>query len=66
MFAKVENGVTIVPFFSPEKQEKRSLFIWPVFFSFYEQDRLLCARVDIGVTEFPTKTAEKEEEKNWV
>ena len=61
MFAKVENGVTIVPFFSPEKQEKRSLFIWPVFFSFYEQDRLLCARVDIGVTESPTKIAKKDE-----
>ena len=56
----------IVPFFSPEKQEKRSLFIWPVFFSFYEQDRLLCARVDIGVTESPTKTAKEEEEEKWV
>ena len=30
---------------------------------FSEQDRLLFARVDIGVTEFPTKTPEKEEQK---
>ena len=26
---------------------------------------MLFARVDIGVTEFPTKTAEKEEEEKW-
>ena len=30
-------------------------------FRFYEQDRLLCARVDIGVTESPTKIAKKDE-----
>ena len=54
----------IVPFFSPEKQEKRNFGL--SFFHFFEQDRLLFARVDIGVTEFPTKTAEIEEEKNWV
>ena len=50
----------IVPKFSPEKQEKCP--------HFFEQDRLLFARVDIDVTEFPTKTAEKEdeeEEENW-
>jgi len=33
---------------------------WPAVFHFFEQDRLLFARFDIGVTEFPTKTAEKE------
>jgi len=33
------------------------------FFYLFEQDRLLFARVDIGVTEFSTKTAEKEEEE---
>ena len=37
---------------------------WPEIFHFFEQDRLLFARVDIGVTEFPEKTAEKEEEEN--
>jgi len=42
----------IVPKFSPEKQEKCP--------HFFEQDRLLFARVDIGVTESPTKTAKKE------
>ena len=35
-------------------------------FHFFEQDRLLFARVDIGVTEFSTNTAEEEEEEeNW-
>jgi|TARA_B100000524_G_scaffold216899_1_gene114070 hypothetical protein len=32
---------------------------WPEIFHFFEQDRLLFARVEIGVTEFPTKTAIK-------
>ena len=40
----------LVPFFSPEKQEKRKF--WPEFFHYFQQDRLLCARVDIvGATE---------------
>ena len=52
--------------FSREKRGKKTQF-WPAeFFHFFEQDRLLFARVDIGVTEFPTKSAEKEEIKNWV
>ena len=49
----------IVPKIAPEKQEKRNFGL--IFFHFFEQDRLLCARVDIGVTEFPTETAKKEE-----
>jgi len=48
-----------VPKISPEKQEKRNFGL--IFFHFFEQDRLLCARVDIGVTESPTETAKKEE-----
>jgi len=51
----------IVPIFSPEQQEKR---MFCLIFSFFEQDRLLFARVNIRVTEFPTKTAENEEQKN--
>tara|TARA_B100000513_G_scaffold43694_1_gene16492 strand:+ start:294 stop:521 length:228 start_codon:yes stop_codon:yes gene_type:complete len=37
----------IVPIFSPEKQEKRN---FGMNFHFFEQDCLLCARVDISVT----------------
>ena len=48
---------------SPEKREKGKTQFWPEIFHFFEQARLLFARVDIGVTEFPTNTAEKEEEK---
>ena len=63
MFAKVENGVTkSYQFF---RQKNRKTQFWPEsFLLIFEQDRLLFARVDIGVTEFPTKAAEKEEEKN--
>ena len=54
----------IVPIFStPAKQETRAILAC-CFFSFFEQDRLLFARVNIRVTEFPTKTAENEEQKN--
>ena len=62
MFAKVENRVTKSCQFFRRKNRKKQF--WPEIFRFYEQDRLLCARVDIGVTESPTKTAKKEEEKN--
>ena len=60
MFAKVENGVTkIVPHLSPEK---KNAILAAEIFHFFEQDRLLLfARVEIGVTEFPTKIAEKGE-----
>ena len=51
----------IVPIFSPENRKTQ---FWPEIFHFFEQGRLLCARVDIGVTESQTETAEKEEEKN--
>ena len=48
-------------FISPEKQENAILaWFFPLFCA---QDRLLFARVDIGVTEFPTKTAKKYEIK---
>jgi len=40
-------------------KQKKTQF-WPELFRYSEQDRLLFARVDIGVTDFPTKTAEKE------
>ena len=47
----------IVPTFSPEKQKKRNFGL--IFFHFFEQDRLLFARVKIGVTKFPTKKPKK-------
>ena len=61
MFAKVENGVTKSCQFFRRKNAGKTQF-WPDVFHFFlfEQDRLLfVARVDIGVTEFPTKPAEK-------
>ena len=64
MFAKVENGVTkLCQFFAGKTGKTQS---WHEIFRFFEQDRLLCARVDIGVTEYPTKTAKEEEEEKWV
>ena len=55
MFAKVENGVTkIVPLKTQFRAE---------IFHIFQQDRLLFAKVDIGLTQFPTKTAKKEEEE---
>ena len=57
MCAKVENGVTNrAKIFAGKTGKTQS---WHEIFRFFEQDRLLCARVDIGVTEFPTKPAEK-------
>ena len=53
----------IVPFFC-QKNTGKTQILAAESFHFFEQDRLLFARVDIGVTEFPEKTAEKEEEKN--
>ena len=64
MFAKVENGVTklCANFFAGKTGKTQ---FWHEIFHFFEQDRVLFAsRVDIGVTRFPRKTAEKEEEKN--
>ena len=49
-----------MPKFSPEKQKKRN-FGRPKVLRFFEQDRLLFARVETGVTEFLTKTDEEEE-----
>jgi len=43
-----------VPKISPEKQKKP---FWPEFFHFFEQDSLLFARVENGVTEYLTKTS---------
>ena len=50
----------IVPIFRRKNIGKTQF--WHEIFHFFEQDRLLCARVDIGVTEYPTKTATKEGE----
>ena len=61
MFAKVENGVSkSCQIFAGKTGKTQS---WHEIFRFFEQDRLLCARVDIGVTEYPTKTAKEEEEE---
>ena len=61
MFAKVENGVT--KSCKSFRRKNRKNTILACFFHFFEQDRLLFARVDIGVTEFSTNTAEEEEEE---
>ena len=65
MFAKAENGVTKSCQIFRRKNAQENNAFWPDFFHFIEQDRLLFERVDIGVTEFPTKTA-KTELKNSV
>ena len=49
MFAKVENGVTKSCQNFRQKNRKNAQF-WPEIFHFFEQDCLLCARVDISVT----------------
>ena len=59
MFARVENGVTKSCQIFAGKTGKTQF--WPDVFHCFEQDRLLCARVVIGVTEYPTKTAKEEE-----
>ena len=56
MFARVENGVTKLCQFFRRKNRKNTILAWN--FPLSEQDRLLFARVGIGVTAFPTKTAE--------
>ena len=61
MFAKVENGVTKSCHFFAKKTQ-----FWPEIFHFFEQDRLLFVGVEIGVTEFPTKTAKKEKKRFFV
>ena len=60
----VENGVTKSCQIFRQKTGKTQF--WPKVFHLFEQDedRLLFARV--GVTEFPTNTAEIEKEKSWV
>ncbi len=60
MFARVENGVTKSCQIFRRKNAGGKTQFWPESFQFFEQDCLLFAGVDIGVTEFPTKTAEKE------
>ena len=49
-----------MPNLSPEKQEKRN---FGLKFSIFEQDRLLFAGVEIGVTGFPTKNSQKRKNK---
>tara|TARA_B100000524_G_scaffold255298_1_gene138214 strand:- start:686 stop:985 length:300 start_codon:yes stop_codon:yes gene_type:complete len=63
LFAKIENGVTKI---SPEKQKNAfSILIFGLKLPFLEQDgnRLLFVRVEIGVTEFSTKSPKKK--KQW-
>ena len=62
MFARVENSVTNRAKIFAGKIVKTQF--WPDFFHFSQQDRFLFARVEIGVTEFPTKTTEQEQGKN--
>ena len=50
----------IVPKCSPEKQKKRK---FGLKFSIFLLDRLFFARVEIGVTEFPIKTAKNKKKK---
>ena len=64
MSAKVENSVTkLCQFFRRKNIYIGKTQFWPENFHFFEQDRLLFARVEIGVTEFPAKRANKEETK---
>ena len=48
------------------RRKTDSTQFWPEIFHFFEQDRLLFAGVEIGVTEFPKKTAKEEEEEENV
>ena len=61
MFAKVDNGVTkSCQSFSPERHRKNAQYIAGLMFSTYLSRIACCAReprVDIGVTDSPTKTA---------
>ena len=66
MFAKVENGVTKLCQNNFRRKNRKNAKFRPEIFRFFEQDRFVCARVDIGVTESPTKTAKEEDEKDWV
>ena len=59
MFARVENGVTNCAKNFAGKTVKTAQF-WPDFFHFSQQDRFLFARVEIGVTEFPTKIEQEQ------
>ena len=63
MFAKVENGVTKLCQIFRRKNAGKTQF-WPEIFHFFEQDRLLFAGVEIGVTESPINAAKEEEEQN--
>ena len=61
MFAKVENGVTKLC--QNVRRKNRKTQFWTEIFEYFEQDRLLFARVEIGVTVFSTKTAKKEKKE---
>ena len=63
MFAKVENGVTKSCQFFRRKNRKNAISGWnfPLFWA----GSLVVRESRHWVTEFPTKTAEKEEEENW-
>ena len=58
MFATVENGVT--ESCQNLRRKNRKTQFWPKIFHFFEQDRLLFAKFEIGVAEFPTKTSKRE------
>ena len=62
MFAKVENGVTNSCHFFRRKNRKNANF--GLIFRFFEQDRLLCVRVDIGVQKISDKHSQQKEENN--
>ena len=57
MFAKVENGVTKSCQNLRRKKRKNNFGL--KFSNFSAQDRLLFARVEIGLTECPTEIAKK-------
>ena len=66
MFARVENGVTkSCQFFRRKNSENRNLNFGLKISTFFSRIAcsLLFARVEIGVTELPTKSAEEEEEQ---
>ena len=58
MFAKVENGVTNRAKSFAGKREKTQFWHAEIF-HFFEPDRLLFARVEIGLTKFTDKNNQK-------
>ena len=67
MFAKVEirelrDKIKIVPNSSPAENDRKNAIL-ALILHVFEEDRLFVVRESRHVTEFPTKTAEKEDKQ---